>query len=176
MPRAYTEEDIHKALSRVRGGCSIRKASRDFGIPRSTITTRLLGGRSRKEALAHHQILSLVEENHLITWVMSQIALGVPPTQPQLVELVNQVLHARGEPSIGQNWIHRFLKRHPEFKRLWAEAVAKTKVSNGVSIAVNDEQLELRRNLPPAETNPAQDLVPTYNEFGYETREFSQLA
>jgi lambda repressor-like predicted transcriptional regulator len=42
----YTEQDLHAALSDIRNGKSLRQASREWGVPPSTLSDRNKGQES----------------------------------------------------------------------------------------------------------------------------------
>ncbi len=92
---AYLEKDILDAISKYeQGNQSLRRISREFGIPRSTLRDRISGRETRQEASQPRQILSRVQEDHLTQWVLTQVALGVPPTHAQLREFACRILEA----------------------------------------------------------------------------------
>ncbi|KAL2128698.1 hypothetical protein VTI74DRAFT_8819 [Chaetomium olivicolor] len=114
MP-SYSEEDLQDALNRLhqkRG--SIRRVARDFGIPASTLRARIKGSRPRKEAFETHQLISRAQDDKLTQWILTQVALTLPPTPAQIREFVARILEAQGDPrSVGKGWIRRFLRRNP---------------------------------------------------------------
>ena len=61
----YTEEDVQDALNDIANGKSMRKASADWGVPRTTLTDRISGRVSRAEAKALDQRLSPIQEQRL---------------------------------------------------------------------------------------------------------------
>ena len=65
MKPLYTEDDVQYALRDIANGKSERKASLDWGVPRSTIQQRILGRLPRAEAYAHKQRLAAVQEQRL---------------------------------------------------------------------------------------------------------------
>jgi len=112
----YTEQDLQDALAKYhRGGCSMRSISQEFGIPKTTIRNRLYGHQPHSVGHEVQQSLSRVQEDHLSQWVLTQVALGVPPTHGQIREFASRVLEAQGAPrtAVGKGWITRFLRRNP---------------------------------------------------------------
>ena len=65
MKSKYTKEDVMRALDAIANGISIRQAQRDYGIPRSTLQSRLYGHKSHQEAAISQQRLSEVQEKRL---------------------------------------------------------------------------------------------------------------
>ncbi|KAH8650862.1 hypothetical protein BGZ60DRAFT_534049 [Tricladium varicosporioides] len=70
MKREYTEEDVMRALEAITSGASTSWASKNYGVPRSTLQERLKGRQSYQEAASYLQKLSLVQEQGLTDWVL----------------------------------------------------------------------------------------------------------
>jgi hypothetical protein len=75
MPQ-YSEQDLLAALSDIRNGKSLRLASREWGVPFSTLRNRIQGSESHAIAAESQQKLSKSQEDHLTAWVLTQEALG----------------------------------------------------------------------------------------------------
>jgi hypothetical protein len=112
MPQ-YTEREIEAALTAVFSGLSIRAAAKKYAIPLSTLYGRYQGASSRKEAFQHLQALQPVQESLLAKWVLTQEALGVPPTHAQVAYLGQRVLTTSGSAEkLGRDWVQGFLRRN----------------------------------------------------------------
>ncbi|KAF4784241.1 hypothetical protein HER10_EVM0005940 [Colletotrichum scovillei] len=74
MPQ-YTEDQLRQALEDISNGKSQKRASLEYGIPRSTLQLRLQGGQTRKVAFADWQRLSPDQESKLAQWFW---LLGIP--------------------------------------------------------------------------------------------------
>ncbi|KAK1471270.1 transposase, partial [Colletotrichum abscissum] len=83
---SYTENEVIRALEAIRGGTSVKRASIEFGIPRSTLRNRRRGQQARAIAFADQQRLPPWQEDRLAEWVRIQHALGVAPTHEQVRE------------------------------------------------------------------------------------------
>ncbi len=59
MP-SYMEGDIEEAISSILKGSTIRKASRDFGIPCQTLNSRIQGHETRASVQEINQKLSSI--------------------------------------------------------------------------------------------------------------------
>ncbi|KAH9240177.1 hypothetical protein K456DRAFT_1037670 [Colletotrichum gloeosporioides 23] len=75
MPQ-YTEDDINQALEAVARGTSVKKAAFEWGIPRSTLNSRIKGHQARDVAFSDLQRLSTSQESHLAEWVRSRTLLN----------------------------------------------------------------------------------------------------
>ena len=95
MKPLYTEEDVQCALRDMANGKSERKASLDWGVPRSTIQQRIQGCLSRAEAHAHEQRLASVQEQRLTDWVLVQESLGQSLTHTQIRAFAGRILATR---------------------------------------------------------------------------------
>jgi hypothetical protein len=114
-----TEESIQDALLAYTGGeyPSIRAAATAYGVDRMTLARRLKGGNTRREARVSQQILSPIQEDLLIKWITDLDIAGAPPSFAQVREFAGMISNASGgPPTIGKNWITRFLQRHPTIK------------------------------------------------------------
>jgi len=106
-----------RALDAVIKGVSVRKAHKDYGVPRSTIQNRTYGHVSMKEAKEPYQRLSSVQEQRLTDWVLTQETLGQNPTHLQVRTFAGRILAAKGDAiPLGKRWMGGFLKRNPILK------------------------------------------------------------
>jgi 4-hydroxybenzoate polyprenyltransferase len=110
----YTEEQLYQALLQIKKGRSICRVAKEWAIPKTTLLRRLDGSQPRKEAFQHLQLLSKAHEERLAKWILTQEAIGLPPTHAQIKELAQRVLNVSGNTTtIGKRWMARFLARHP---------------------------------------------------------------
>ena len=63
----YTEQDLLAALADVRNGKPLRQASREWGVPFSTLRDNNEGSESHAVAAESQQRLSKIQEEHLTT-------------------------------------------------------------------------------------------------------------
>ena len=90
--RQYSEQDLCAALNDVRNGKSLKLASREWGIPYTTLQNRNQGQKSHTLAAENQQRLSPNQEEHLSNWVLAQEALGVPLTHGQIRQFAGRLL------------------------------------------------------------------------------------
>ena len=94
---------------------TIRAAAAANDVNRMTLSRRLQGGTSRAIARETQQLLSNQQEQMLVQWILDLEAQGHPPSFTQIRDLVVIIRGTYTEHlSIGQNWISRFIRRHPE--------------------------------------------------------------
>ena len=134
--KQYTEDDVNQALDAIASGQSLRKAAIQWGIPRSTLQDRLNGNQPWNGAFSSRQRLSTTQENHLSQWVLSQAALGLPPTHSQLKDFAERVLRTQGDSQpLGKHWVQAFLKRNPSIKVQRSKSIDSKRI-NGASTNV----------------------------------------
>src|SRR3981081_1681147 len=105
----YTEQDLLVAFDNVRNGKSLRLASREWGIPLSTLQNCNYGREQHAFASESQQRLSKIQEKHLSTWVLAQEALGVPLTYGQIQQFASRLLVIKGDcKELGKRWIEGF--------------------------------------------------------------------
>src|SRR5277367_2297433 len=76
---------------------------------------RSKGGISKQEARSTQQLLSQHQEALLVQWILDLEAGRFAPSHAQLREMAALVSKDSGGPDrVGNNWVDRFLKRHPE--------------------------------------------------------------
>ena len=163
---AYSEQDLRDAVQKYhRGGHSIRSISREFSIPYTTLADRIHGAQTHQEASEPQQTLSRIQEDHLTKWVLTQVALGVPPTHAQIREFASRVLQAQGAPrtTVGKGWVNRFIRRNPVLRTQRARKIDSVRV-NGATDQV------IRSWFPHLNIPAIKDILPAnrYNmdEYG----------
>ncbi|KAK2749934.1 transposase [Colletotrichum kahawae] len=65
--KQYTEDEVIQALNDITNGVSTRTTSRRWGVPRSTLISRIKGHQPRQEAFQDLQRLSASQEASLAT-------------------------------------------------------------------------------------------------------------
>ena len=94
--KLYNESNISAALVAIENGTSIRKASKIWCVPPSTLRNRISGQLPRQEAFHAWQRLSPIQETLLADWVLLQVSLGVPITHLQLRHLAQRISWQKG--------------------------------------------------------------------------------
>ena len=116
----HDEETIKAALEAIKKGSSLRKASQDFGIPKS-----VLGRRSKGQgtgAIGHPCFLSPKLEKTLAKALLTCADWGCPQSLTEVRHFLKSYLDRRGQTSFfpdnlpGREWALAFLNRHPDLK------------------------------------------------------------
>ncbi|KAI3532057.1 transposase [Colletotrichum abscissum] len=113
MPQ-YTEDQLRQALEDISNGKSQKRASLEYGIPRSTLQLRLQGGQTRRVAFSDWQRLSPDQETKLAQWVRIQASLGLAPTHQQRSRSIDSRRVNGASTEVIRNWF-KFLAI-PEIK------------------------------------------------------------
>ena len=96
---------------------SLQEAAFAYDVPRTTLRRRIAGIASRTEQPSNCQKLSKTEESTLSAWVLDMDRRGLPLQLPIVHHLAQLLVSARiPSATIGENWVNRYIKRHPELK------------------------------------------------------------
>ncbi|KAJ6436248.1 ATP-dependent DNA helicase PIF1 [Purpureocillium lavendulum] len=95
---------------------SAHKAATAYDVPQSTVSARLRGARPRRDAQMKNRKLTATEETALVQWVLSMDERGMPPTVAYTRRMANLLLSERGQETVGENWVRKFVGRHDEIK------------------------------------------------------------
>lgn len=106
--KAYTKQDLETALNKIKGGMSIKKASKVYSIPRGTIQNRVHN--RTKQSLTTSgppSILTRKEEEDIVYWINENARKGFPRRDSDLFFVVKEFLDAspRENPFIGKSHV-----------------------------------------------------------------------
>jgi hypothetical protein len=112
------EGRILLAISNLKNGeiSSIREAARVFQVPRSTLCDRYHGIQMKAEKRATGLKLSTNEEESLVRWILDLDKRGLPPRPSLVRHMANHLLSQHTNQQVGENWVYKLVKRHPELK------------------------------------------------------------
>ena len=122
MSEVSKEERMKAAIKAFNEGKFPSKSAcaRVFDVPSRTLMKRLNGVTSRNESLANGRKLSDIEENTLSRWILDMSQRGLPLQLSSVYYFAQLLLSARlkspQKATIGELWVNRFIKRHPELK------------------------------------------------------------
>ena len=132
--RKYTEEELDDAVQAIRCGAyaGSTAASRDTGIPRQTLDTRLKGAMSAHDSHRIQQILTHNEERILVRRITELTRTGFPMTPLLAREVAEKIREERLQlkegprvqfAPISKDWVVRFKKRHADIDGVWARPI-----------------------------------------------------
>jgi len=112
------EERVLLAVEAFRQGQfqSVNQAAEAYDVPQSTVSDRLHGLPSRRDAQINNRKLTPTEEASLVQWILSMDERGMPPTVAYTRRLANLLLSERDKDPVGENWVRNFVRRHDEIK------------------------------------------------------------
>lgn len=117
------------AVQAVNEGLSLRKASRDFNVPLSTLSNKVKGKVPMTRKMGPQTILSKEEESLLVSWIHAYAKKGFPVKRQTLIETVGDVVKEDGretpftDGTPGRKWFSAFMKRHPSVSERHAESI-----------------------------------------------------
>jgi hypothetical protein len=119
---------------------SYAEASKALNVALSTIYHRVNGRQTRVESHEYEQLLSEEEETELCRWIRELSAASYPPKLYAVREMAEAIRTRRiigiNDPSvtcvsyeaIGEQWVTRFMSRHPELESIIAEQIEAVRV------------------------------------------------
>ena len=128
---------------------SIRRAHRDFDVPKSTLSDRYNGTPTRQESHHHERRLTNAQEDVLVQWIKAHGRRGVPLSASTITDHASILA---GE-QIGPSWHGRFMERHPDLKTRWTWGLEKCRATNLNRPTVNNfydiyDDLITKYNIP----------------------------
>ncbi|KAJ8039126.1 Tigger transposable element-derived protein 2 [Holothuria leucospilota] len=130
--RQYNQDTVKKAVEAVvRKELSLNKASKLYGIPRTTIQDKVKGLVPVEARSGPKTNLTMEEEDKLVSWATHMNEIGYGQTKRELQLVVKKILDQDGRKTQfannlpGRDWWQRFLKRHPQLTERQGEALGK---------------------------------------------------
>lgn len=115
----YSKDSLKKAVAAVQEGMTLRKASLKFGVPRSTLRSKI-NHLYPNERPGPPSILSPEQEEELVDWIIKSSNIGRPVSKSQLINSVSLIVNRLNIPNPfnekgpGRSWYKSFLRRHEE--------------------------------------------------------------
>jgi hypothetical protein len=107
----WADHQLRAAMAAVDQGCPVQTAALDYEIPRSTLRCHVMG-QSLSRKRGRKPVLSTVEEEKLVKYIMGMARYGHPLNITELKIKVAEATQLRETPGAG--WLRWFRKRHPE--------------------------------------------------------------
>lgn len=127
----YTEEALQDAVASVKdNNLSINKASRRYGIPKTTLLKKV-NGAPLERRMGPQTVLFPHEEERIKNWILSKAQLGFPMHPEEVKNAVQKILKETKRPNPftddrpGRKWMNLFLKGHPDIVLKNAEVISK---------------------------------------------------
>jgi hypothetical protein len=133
---AERDLQVDKAVSGVQSGLykSAYDAAKQLGLSKTTVTRRIHGRLTQAQARYSQQLLSPAQEDALLKWIKQLTIRGYAPTHSLVREIAEEIRSNQSRnlndtcndaPNsskalphlpLGQEWVLRFIKRHPHLK------------------------------------------------------------
>ena len=95
-------------------GFSIRRASLQFSVPKSSLGDRVSGRVIPGSTSGPPRYLTSAEENELVQFLVRSSMIGYGKSRMQVMALVQQVFNSKGIAKIvSSGWWESFCRRHP---------------------------------------------------------------
>jgi hypothetical protein len=123
--KAETEGRIILATQAIQNDqkLTVRKASRLYNAPRSTLQNRLAGIQPQAIFNARKRKLLPTEEQTLVKWILDLDRRGFPSHIIDVRRMADVLLAARAQSPppqpIGKSWVPRFVRSQPELRTKW---------------------------------------------------------
>lgn len=134
------EVAIQSAIADLNAGIykSQRQAARAYGIPRSSLQSRLHGRQPHAIAHSNQQRLTPEQEDFLVHWILEEDKRAQPPSHPRVREMALRILQMNGDyEPLGRLWVPNFITRNPRV----ASIVGRTIESARTTAAMNTSGL-----------------------------------
>ena len=123
----YDEASLHRAVSAIEGGMSLRKASEAYNIPKSTLSD-VMTGKTSVGARSGPAILTREEEQELCQFLIEVAKIGYPRTCQQAVAIVQQIADKKGiKKTVTKGWWQSFSARFPQLTLKSAVSLTKAR-------------------------------------------------
>ena len=95
-PREYA---IQSAIQDLQSGIfsSQRAAAKAYGIPRTTLFSRLKGSKNARITHESQQRMTPLQEEFLVNWIIEEETRGYPPSHARAREMASRILRANGD-------------------------------------------------------------------------------
>jgi hypothetical protein len=149
---AEREEVMQNAIARVRDKtyATAHEAANALGVSKSSLTRRLKGRLSRREAKEPQQLLTKEEENTLANWISTSTTTGNPVQHSFIREMADKLRKYRVDqedqflPPIGASWVPQFLGRHRHITTKMSHTIETARVKEVTKEQVLHFNKELR--------------------------------
>lgn len=148
----WNADNMQNALTAIRNGYSVNKASINFAIPRRTLRDYIKKNVAVKLPMGRKCILNSDEESNLCQRIIRLAEIGYPLTSRVLRRCVynfcitNQIKTPFSETSkmAGRYWLKGFLKRHDEIRNRKAQNLNPARAQKLNKFIVNDHFNKLK--------------------------------
>lgn len=152
----YTKNNLANCLKAINNGLPHRKAAKEYGIPRSTISNKISGKCSL--SVGGQPTFSPDEEAMFVKCVVAMCDYGFPVNEEDLRHIVKNYLGKVGrtvdrfkDNYPGRDWTKSFLIRHPDLSERFVPNIKKSRaaITPDVLTEYINNLAKLTANVPP---------------------------
>ena len=133
----WEKSAMQNAIAAVKGGSTIRKAAREYSVPRSTLHRAIKGNVETGKRGGFSTVFTIEEEEEIVQHARKMPSLMHGLTPEKLKSLVYEFadLNNKKHPfsnvakKAGQDWLNGFLRRHPELVPRIAENTSLNRIT-----------------------------------------------
>lgn len=132
----YTEEELINAVSSILNKeKSLNQVSKETGILKSTLSTKVNKKVPIKRKMGPNTILSVTEEDKIVKWILAKAKVGFPVHPDNIKDSIQKILKScpRKNPfnddRPGKKWFISFLNRHQEIGKRHTEIIFKARAA-----------------------------------------------
>ena len=150
------EQLIQSAIAEVHEGASQKDAAARYSLPRSTLSDRIRGAASKKEAKIPRQRLSPEQESFIADWCLNEERAGRAPSRRQVVTFAQEILAEGGDyQPLGSRWIDRFLRRNTDVQTKISSSLESSRTRGSNREAYEDFYCRLHTQIEEKDIKPA---------------------
>ena len=91
-----------------------------YSVPEASLRHRINGRMSREDYRPAAAVLTKIEEEVVVQYVLDLDARGFPPRLDDLRESADHILALHGKPPVGINWPNRLVSRREDLRLRWS--------------------------------------------------------
>lgn len=125
---------MREAIAAYKAGeyTKIAPCARAYGLDERTLSRRMNGQVSHREAHTNRQALSEAQESLLVTWILTLESVGYAPSIKQVNTMAQSILIEAGEAHrIGKHWYPTFQLRNPQIRTKSSRTIDSKRVNAG---------------------------------------------
>ncbi len=116
--RNWDEVSMLKAIEAVtKQRVSVRKASELYGVPKSTLSDKVLGKVPVKCRSGPSSYLTFEEEEELTSFILEMAKIGYALTRKEVICIVQRIVDSKDiSTNVSNGWWERYVQRHPHIR------------------------------------------------------------
>ena len=129
--KQWSDESMRGAMEAVKGGLmGVNRASREFGVPRTTLRDRISGHVQHGSKSGPMPYLTEEEDQELAGFLKQVSRIGYGKTKKEILAIVQKTVEKKGplkDKFNGEGWWQRFMCRHSDLSLRTADPLSKAR-------------------------------------------------